>query len=234
MTETTSTPATQRRRDHSTASQYVADVIRERLISGSEAVGARLNQRKLAEELGVSVIPLREALRVLQAEGLVTIFPHRGAFVTSLSRDELNEIFVIREQLDPLATKLAVGRLSVEELRSLRLILDAMERDTQAGNLDGLTKLNRDFHGTIYNGAQMPILAQLIMGLRERYSAYSRLCIELPGYSTRSLADHQLIYEACVARSSSKAAKIMREHLRFAKEVLLAHMETNESATASQ
>ena len=143
--------------DHATAAQYVAAAIRERVVSGSEAAGTRPNQRKLAEELGVSVIPLRRHFECCRLKASSRSSRMRGAFVTSLSPRELNEIFVIREQLDPLATKVAVGRLSEDELESLRRILEAMELATRSGNLDRLSKLNRGFHGTIHDGARMPI-----------------------------------------------------------------------------
>lgn len=212
------------RRLRSSTSDYVASVVRDRILAGHYPLGSRLDQRRLADELGMSVIPVREGLRVLEASGLVNIRRNRGAFVTTSSRKELEEIYVIRQALDPLATEQAVPRMSARVLDRLAVLLDETEAATERRDLDELYRLNREFHLTIYGEARMPVLLQLVMDLRDRYAIYSRLAIAIPDYMARSLADHIAIYDACSARDARRAAESMRRHLAVATEQLLEHL----------
>ncbi len=201
--------------------EYTASVMRDRILDGHYPLGARLDQRRLAEELGVSIIPVREGLRVLEASGLVKVYPNRGAFVTTAASGELREIYLIRQVLDPLAARQAVPRMSDTALDRLAAILDATEGATAAGNLEELNRLNRDFHLSIYREAAMPTLLQMLTDLRDRYAVYSRLVIALPDYTARSLADHREIYAACRAGEAELAAECIRRHIEAATEEML-------------
>src|SRR5713226_6049536 len=99
-----------------TVTDYVVNSIRDRILSGHYAPGTRLDQQTLVEELGASLIPIRESLRQLEAEGFVTIFPHRGAFVAELSTADLMETYAVREILEEAATQLAVPQVSTASL----------------------------------------------------------------------------------------------------------------------
>jgi DNA-binding GntR family transcriptional regulator len=201
--------------------EYTASVLRDRILDGHYPLGSRLDQRRLAEELGVSIIPVREGLRVLEASGLVNVYPNRGAFVTTASPGELREIYLIRQVLDPLATRQAVPQMSEAVLDRLATILDETERATEAGNLEELNRLNREFHLSIYREAGMPTLLQMLSDLRDRYAVYSRLAIALPDYTARSLADHRQIYAACRAGEAERAAEYIRRHIETATEEML-------------
>src|SRR5260370_31055130 len=99
-----------------TVSNYVLDTIRNKILDGYYLPGSRLDQRVLADELKVSLIPVRESLRQLEAEGCINLLPHRGAFVATMSPDELQEIYLIRGSLDTLITQLAIPSLSPDIL----------------------------------------------------------------------------------------------------------------------
>ncbi len=204
--------------------EYTAAVLRDRILDGHYPLGARLDQRRLAEELGVSIIPVREGLRVLEASGLVKVYPNRGAFVTTAAPGELREIYLIRQVLDPLATRQAVPRMSEAALDRLAAILDDTERATKEENLVELHRLNREFHLSIYREANMPTLLQVLTDLRDRYAVYSRLVIALPDYTARSLADHREIYAACRAGEAEVAAECIRRHIEVATEEMLARI----------
>ncbi len=203
--------------------EYTAAVLRDRIVNGHYPLGARIDQRRLAEELGVSIIPVREGLRVLEASGLVKVHPNRGAFVTTASPGELREIYLIRQELDPLAALQAVPRMTAAALEGLATILDETEKATEDQNLEELNRLNRAFHLSIYREADMPTLVQMLTNLRDRYAIYSRLAIALPDYSARSLADHREIYAACCAGEAELAAECVRRHIKVATDALLAH-----------
>jgi DNA-binding GntR family transcriptional regulator len=201
--------------------EYTSQVLRDRILDGHYPLGARLDQRRLAEELGVSIIPVREGLRVLEASGLVKVIPNRGAFVTTAAPGELREIYRIRQVLDPLAAREAVPRMSEEALNRLAAILDETGRATVEENLVELNRLNREFHLSIYREAGMPTLLQMLTDLRDRYAVYSRLAIALPEYSNRSLADHREIYAACRAGEAERAGELVRRHIEVATEEML-------------
>jgi DNA-binding GntR family transcriptional regulator len=200
---------------------YTSQVLRDRILDGHYPLGARIDQRRLAEELGVSIIPVREGLRVLEASGLVKVIPNRGAFVTTAAPAELREIYRIRQVLDPLAAREAVPRMSDAALDRLAAILEDTERATIEGNLVELNRLNREFHLSIYREAGMPTLLQMLTDLRDRYAVYSRLAIALPQYSSRSLADHREIYAACRAGQAELAGELVRRHIEVATEEML-------------
>ena len=193
------------------------------MLLGRYPLGSRLDQNALAQELGVSTIPVREALRRLEAEGLVSISPRRGAFVATLSPNELREIYQIREVLDELAIKNAVPRLSDDALHRLGRVVEALDEATQAGDVDALLRLNRQFHGTIYAAAAMPRLLALISNLADRYAVYNRVYV--PRHAEQSRREHLEIYAACRSRDVRLAARLTRQHIRRACRQLLKDLE---------
>jgi len=162
------------------------------------------------------VIPVREALGALAAEGLVTLHARRGAYVTMLSDQELQEIFALRAVLDPIAASAAATQMSTEALSDLDAIIAATRAATRVRDFRAVHRLNRDFHLRIYQEARMPILLQTIASLRDRYTVYARLVMEVPHYAQRSLRDHQAILRACKAADAELVGKLMREHILYA------------------
>ena len=134
-----------------TTTAYVLDSIRKNILNGYYPLGSRLDQKAIAEDLGVSLVPVREALRMLEGEGFVTITPRRGAFVKDISADELEELYIIRAELEDLATRRAVPNLSIAHLAELADIIEQMEEATNEQDYARLMELNQAFHFTIYN-----------------------------------------------------------------------------------
>lgn len=197
-----------------TVTSYVLDTIRDGILVGRFPLGSRLDQQALADDLGVSVIPIRESLRQLEAEGLVSIYPRRGAFVTELSVDELKEIYEIREVLEDLATRLAVPNLSPSTLQQLGGIIDQMEGATAAHDFARLLELNHSYHFSIYEAAHRPFLLQMISSLWDRCSLYRRLYTYLPDRAPQALSEHKEIYAACQAGGPVAAGQAVRQNIR--------------------
>jgi DNA-binding GntR family transcriptional regulator len=193
---------------------YVLNTLREAILAGRYPLGSRLDQQSLADGLGVSIIPIRESLRQLEAEGLVAIYPRRGAFVVELSADELEEIYLMREVLEELATQLAVPNLDARGLDELGGILRRMEQATAAQDFSQLLELNRTFHLSIYQASGRPLLLQTIAGLWDRGSLYRRLYTYLPERAFQALAEHQEIYAACRAADAGQAGRAVRRNVR--------------------
>jgi DNA-binding GntR family transcriptional regulator len=176
--------------------------------------GARINQADLASQLGVSLVPLREALRKLEAEGLVQIVPHRGVFVCRVSRDELEDLYTIRMILEGVATRKAVARLTDDDIAKLSGLLSEMENETSNGDCTKLLLLNREFHSTIYQASGRPFLCELIASLWEKSKRYRAFYVHLPGRSLRALVEHKEILEAIRSRSAIRAIRAVRSDIR--------------------
>ncbi len=213
MTDAKSTPP-------STLTQYVLQTLRDRILSGSISAGTKLDQVKLAAELGVSTIPMREGLRQLEAEGLVRIYPYRGAFVTELSFTELEDVYLVREVLEELATQLAVPLMAEPTLGQMGDLISRMVTATDRQDFERLFDLNRLFHFTIYNASSRPIMVQIIASLWDRSGAYRRMYTYFPERTARALTEHQEIYAACKAGDALKAGALIRANVRQTTEVI--------------
>ena len=188
----------------------VLDHIRSAILSGQLAAGSRIDQHAIADELGVSIIPVRESIRQLEAEGLVEKRPYRGAFVAVLSMTELVDIYVAREALEELAARIAVERMTPDVLANLESLLAEMEAATEAGDRSALFDLNGAFHFTLYTASQNKILCQLIEGLWERSTVYRRRFTFMPERAQQALAEHRLILDACRRGDVAAAGEAVR------------------------
>jgi DNA-binding GntR family transcriptional regulator len=197
-----------------TVTEFVVNSIRERILAGYYVAGARLDQQTLIGDLGVSLIPVRESLRQLEAEGFVQIHPHRGAFVAELSITDLKEIYLVREVLEETATQMAVPNLSAQKLDDLAALIEKMERATDANDYAQLFNLNREFHFTIYEASDNSLLIQMIGGLWDRSRRYRQLYTHLPKRASQALVEHKEIYLACKVGNYVSAGTAVRNNVR--------------------
>ena len=201
-----------------TLSQAVADAIREQILSGQLRMGTRLSQDALASSLGVSRIPLREALRQLEAEGFVVIYPHRGAFVVPLSLQEAKEVYEIRMALESLAVELAIPRLTESNLARIEAIL--AEMDKEAAPVRWLD-LNFEFHRALYMPSDRLRLSNLIETWRRHSERYLRVYVAPRGRIKKAQEEHHEIADACRRRDSGTAVEALRRHLSHTLEGLM-------------
>jgi DNA-binding GntR family transcriptional regulator len=193
---------------------YVLTAIRGGILTGRYSPGSKLDQQTLADELGVSIIPVRESLRQLEVEGFVRIHSRRGAFVAELSVAELKEIYLIRETLEELATLLAVPLLTPAGLEQLNTILEEMAEATRQQDFAKLLDLNRLFHFTIYEASQRPLLLQMVTTLWDRSSLYRRWYTYLPERAEQALIEHRHILAACQRGEARAAGEAIRYNIR--------------------
>jgi DNA-binding GntR family transcriptional regulator len=153
---------------HSPLTQMVAGKLREQILSGSLSGGERLVEGKLSEELGVSRMPVREALRQLAAEGLVSIEPRRGASVIQYSEDQVRELVEVRATLEALNAKLAAKRHDEAKMAELKAIFDEGVRLADTADPFTLMQLNERFHEALANIAANSVLREMMRSLRER------------------------------------------------------------------
>lgn len=206
------------------ASERAVGGLREAILGGHIAAGARLGEVELADRLGVSRTPVREALSRLAAEGLVELSPNRGARVASFSVEELEETFEVRLALEPLATARAAVRSGPEDLAVLEELTHQMVAAGSPGaaqNLDALVGLNRAFHGRLLQVADQRALAGALAGVvhapvvLRNFHAYDVAALG------RSLAHHAEIVAALRARDPDWAAAVMRSHIANARSAMV-------------
>ncbi|OZC81545.1 GntR family transcriptional regulator [Rhodococcus sp. 06-418-5] len=208
----------------STSTTRALTAIRDLVFSGELAPGARLGEVELAELLGVSRTPVREALRQLAAEGLIDLSPNRGARVISFSTAELDSVFELRSTLEPKMTGLAAARATESDIAELDDLARSMVKIGTPGagqDLDALVPLNRSFHDRLIDIAASPAFATALAGairapiVLRNFHAYDAESLQ------RSLAGHVEIVDAIRAGDAIWAAAVMTSHIRSARAVML-------------
>jgi DNA-binding GntR family transcriptional regulator len=233
MTSEPSMPSGDRREPRQlarvTLAQAAADAVREMIVLGELPVGTRIRQRELAAQLRVSRTPMREALSKLASEGLIGSDPSGQAVVCRPSRQELDELYEIRETLEQLAASHAAERRRPEDVERLRRILTRID---QADSADEWVRHNADFHRTLYGLAQRGELAKLIDSLRTRTEVYVRILVEA-GRSSEAQQDHREIVDALEAGDSEWIAALVRRHLRRTRDRVAAVIPSEPTVTDS-
>ena len=195
----------------------VADRLRAQIIRGEIPEGAQLRQDAIASQFRVSRIPVREALRQLDAEGLITIVPNRGAVVPALSPDDIEELFTIRALLEPELLKLSIPHLTKEDFSEAEKILhkfvDELRRDDHVG---AWGRLNWQFHSILYSRANRPYFMSILRNVNNNGERYTRLQLYLTHGIKRANEEHHKILELCRKRDTSAACKLLRQHILHA------------------
>jgi DNA-binding GntR family transcriptional regulator len=189
--------------------EAVADWLRADILAGRLAPGSRLRQDAIAADYGVSHIPVREAFRRLEAEGLVSIRPRHGAIVTSLSASEIEELYEMRIALECAAIRAAVPRLSFESFSIAAAILDDIDRDPERW-----PELNTAFHLALYRDANRPRMFALISSLLRNCERYLRHEANVLGIFDCSQRDHRELLAAIEAKDVDAACAILVQHMK--------------------
>jgi DNA-binding GntR family transcriptional regulator len=206
------------------ASVAATEVIRQAILDGRLPPGGRLKEEELAQELGISRTPVREALLMLQAEGLVDAAPNRGATVCSHSVEDLTDLYQLRALLEGYAARRAATGLSDEAIAALRESCDRFEGLLgDDGDMSGLVKENFFFHQTIIEGAGSARLGTMVRQVIELPLVYRSYIWYSPEQRQISAHYHHQITRALQARDSERAELVMKEHIFEARDLLLGH-----------
>jgi len=192
------------------AADQVAHRIREAIRTGQLSPGARLKENRLSEQLGVSRIPIREALSRLEAEGLVKREPYRGAVVVSLTPEEVTEFYMLQSLVEGHAAKLATPRLSREDVAILRHLIHQIKQHVATGRHEELPPLHRQFHSTIYSRCGS---AKLISWIEDLYSRLPRNLSPTVRF-TEPVEEYTRIVDAMEAGDAELAGRLMSEHIQ--------------------
>jgi len=214
------------------ASVAATELIRQAIIDGRLEPGRRLKEEELARELGISRTPVREALLMLQAEGLVDASPNRGATVRSHTAEGLDDLYQLRALLEGYAARRAAGRLTEQGLADLRASCGRFETllEKEETELRELVRENMVFHEAILQGAGSGRLASMVRKVIELPLVYRSYIWYSPEQQRISGHYHQQITNALEARDAERAELVMKEHIFEARDHLLAHWRELESS----
>lgn len=201
---------TQAKIPYRTLPGMIAGILREEIIAGELGGGVQLKQEELALRFSVSLSVLREALKSLEAEGLVVFYPNRGAIVSELSAEEAREIFDIRLFLELGALELAIPNLTDGDIAEAGEILRQTDAETSAGRWG---ELNWQFHEILYRAAGRPKLLSLIHNMHNNVERYMRLYLSTMNYQEKSQREHRLLLNACAQRDTEAAQQLLRRHM---------------------
>ncbi len=201
-----------------TVAEQVANVLREAIASGTIKAGTSLRQDELAEQFGFSRMPIRDALRQLEAEGIVSIHPTKGAQVARMDGAEIGEIYALRELLECEALRLSLPNLAAAKLDEAEQVLDQIDAERNVGRWGAL---NRAFHLALYDACGNHRLLGLIEAHHNAADRYVRILLSNLDYRSRSQTEHRDLLAACREREGDEATSILRQHLREGSETLV-------------
>ncbi|HZQ73567.1 MAG TPA: GntR family transcriptional regulator [Burkholderiales bacterium] len=205
--------------EHPSLGQRVAEELRRSILTNRRKPGDRLVEEQLSEELGVSRIPIREALRVLAAEGLVDVQPRRGASVADISPEVARDLVEVRATLEGLNARLAARHHQPEIVAELREVLTAGNRAARSGNVDDLVRLNGEFHDKLAEAGRNTILWDIMRVLRERTSLV--FAVNTARRAREDWSEHSEILAAVIAGDEERAAVLATRHVHRAAEATL-------------
>ena len=193
-----------------TATEYVEATLKAAILEGRLAAGTPLRQDDIARDLQVSRMPVREALRQLEAQALVDSVPHKGAVVTDISASDAADSFAIRRGLEVVALRLSIPNLTAEDGAAAAAQIDAMEEEADPGQLG---QLNRRFHMALYARAGRPRLLGLVDRELAVFDRYLRFFLAAQGRERMAQQDHRAMLAAARAGEVQQAVEVLERHI---------------------
>lgn len=192
----------------------VCSTLREAILKGELKPGERLAEVQLAAKLGVSRTPIREAVRMLEQEGLAVTIPRKGAEVAKMTEKDMEDILQIRESLDELAVQAACDKMTEEQLVNLAFAMKNFENSVQAGNLEKIAAYDMEFHDIIYEAADNPKLAAILNNLGEQIYRYRAEYLKEKENYPMLVEEHAKIVAALKQRNKENVTAAMHSHIR--------------------
>lgn len=215
---------------YKTRTQLVVETLREKILSGEIKAGQPLRQAALAEELNVSRIPVREALLQLEAEGLVSFEPHKGATATELNAAQVDELFELRAMLEADLLAASIPNISEEKLEEATQLLSKLDKALGKENAANTwSELNSDYHNCLYSGANRPQTQDLVDTLNKNADRYIRMHLLWAGGISKAESEHNKLLEFCKARETDKAVAILKQHILGSRDEIKAFLNEREA-----
>lgn len=203
-------------------SHRIAASLKEEILVGKYPPGTRIRQEDIAEQFGASRSPVREALRMLQAEGLINLVAHTGAWIAELSLAECEEMYQIRERIEPLLLRLSIPGLSEDQIKKLDEITQKLEKNK---DIEAFLKLDREFHLLTYAGANTALLDEMVQRLWNTTQHYRRAYTKLLAGNGFKPAhyEHHLMLSAIKKKDLDDAERVLYGHIRRTRFELAQH-----------
>jgi DNA-binding GntR family transcriptional regulator len=197
----------------------VADALRQAILDGALAPGAWLREAEVARELKVSRTPVRDAFRILAAEGLVNINANQGAVVSPMTSEDVIELYAMREVLEGLASRLAARRSARHCLEEFTVLIPEMKRAGEAGEIRELSRLNFHFHEIVREAAGNRYLDRSLSQIQNAARRFPDPTLGLPGRVKESIEEHVMLADAISRGDAAEAEKLAIEHMRHLSEL---------------
>jgi len=207
--------------DYKPLRDVIFNTIREAIIAGELKPGERLMEVQLAEKMGVSRTPVREAIRKLELEGLVEMEPRKGAHVAEVSVKDIMDVLEVRASMDALATSLAAQRITPEEVKELKHIFSQFVTNVEKENVNGTIKKDVEFHDVIYRASRNDKLLQISNSLREQVQRFRVIYLKGYGSTNDVIKEHEQIIEAITTNNIEMAQAIAYDHIRKQEETII-------------
>jgi DNA-binding GntR family transcriptional regulator len=201
---------------HEALPDRIYSTLEEAILEGKIKPGDRLIEDELSKGFGVSRGPIREALRLLEKDGLVKRVPRKGAIVEWISKDDISEMFQVRSVLEGLAAKIFCGRVTDEELSKLEEIYRQMEAEVEKKNTLKYRRLNREFHSMIIRGSRNRKILEIAEKYEKQIRWFQKMALSSVGRPEISLREHKAILAAFLRRQPEDAEREVRKHLEHA------------------
>lgn len=199
--------------DNYSLSSRVFHTIRENILSGKYVTEEELKEKTIGEELGVSRTPVREALRQLELEGLVTIIPNKGAYVVGISQKDIRDIYEIRSRLEGLCASWAAVNITKEQLDELEENIYLSDFHSAKGNSEQVVELDNKFHEILYNASASKELRHVLLDFHHYVQRVRKITLAVPERAIDSNKEHRKIVEALKSRDAAQAEKLANVHM---------------------
>ena len=199
--------------EKATLHMRIADSLREMIMTGELKEGDRINENELCSAMGISKTPLREALRVLSGEGLISVVPNRGSFISKPTLSEIREMFEVMSVLEGVCARAAAAKMDSAQLHVLEKLHDGLEGEFQRRDPKAYIRINNRYHAFVQELAGNRTLNQIVDGLRKKILMYRFQSLNLPGRFEESIREHRELLDAFRDRRAQKAERIMKGHL---------------------
>jgi DNA-binding GntR family transcriptional regulator len=216
-----------------TVTAIVRERIRDAILSGELAAGSRLDQGQLAIDLQVSLVPIREALKALDAEGFVNIIPRRGAFVADASTKDIEDLYFARQILEGQTAYDAAPHLTKEHLKTLEALLHRMTQELKRHDYPAFMASNREFHFTIYDALGNQYLSNMIITLWDLAERYRFQYLFVQDHGAVIQEEHKEIFDACRERNQTRLQQAIVNHMQRTLESVLTYWRAREEKPAS-
>jgi DNA-binding GntR family transcriptional regulator len=197
--------------------EVVLETLREAIVSGVLEPGERLMEIQLAEELGVSRTPVREAIRKLELEGFVVMIPRKGAYVAGVSYKDVKDVFEIRAALEGLAAGLAAEKVTDQELEGLER---ALHYEKEPDTLEEMVQTDTDFHALLYKASRNERLIGILANLREQIQRFRSTSLAVPGRLKYAIQEHREIVDAVARHDVEEAQALATAHIENAANIM--------------